>query len=160
MSNAITSPGIPANVRTLETPTTWTRTTVELVRGLTCTQKTVQQRWSSIAFDFFDLSSSNLLHESSVELWDNLSRAQNALSWPRSSKFEACPTMPYISLVLIFVCAAAWWKYKLERTETWLGRASSEPHSYVLTWLSVTVYIGIYISTGRPLSLIRRPASR
>ena len=24
-----------------------------------------------------------------------------------------------------------------------LGRASSEPHSYVLTWLSVTIYIGI-----------------
>ena len=65
-------------------------------------KKTVPQRWSSIAFDFFDLSSSNLdlLHESSVELWDNLSRAQNALSWPRSAKFEACPTMPCISLVI------------------------------------------------------------
>ena len=26
-----------------------------------------------------------------------------------------------------------------------LGRASSQPHSYVLTWLSVTIYIGTCI---------------
>ena len=32
-----------------------------------------------------------------------------------------------------------------------LGRASSEPHSYVLTWLSVTIYIYIYID--RPTSV-------
>ena len=37
-----------------------------LVRGLmdVHAKKTVPQRWSSIAFHFFDLSSSNLLHES------------------------------------------------------------------------------------------------
>ena len=49
---------MPTNVCTLQTPTTWTRTTVELVRGLMCTQKTVPQRCSSIAFDFPVLSSS------------------------------------------------------------------------------------------------------
>ena len=31
----------------------------------------------------------------------------------------------------------------LKRAPQLLGRASSEPHSYVLTWLSVTIYIGI-----------------
>ena len=32
-----------------------------------------------------------------------------------------------------------------------LGRASSEPHSYVLTWLSVTIYI--YIGIDRPAAV-------
>ena len=49
-SNTITSPGMPANVRTSQTPTTWTRTRVELVRGLMCLHKktrtnTVTRRW-------------------------------------------------------------------------------------------------------------------
>ena len=34
-------------------------------------------------------------------------------------------------------------KMKPFRISQLLGRASSEPHSYVLTWLSVTIYIGI-----------------
>ena len=81
---------MPANVRTSQTPTTWTRTTVELVRGLMYSRKkkkkTVPQRSSSIAFDFFDLSSSNLVQESSVDLWDNLNKVRglphNALHFP------------------------------------------------------------------------------
>ena len=69
---------MPANVRTSQTPTTWTSTTVELVRGLMYSRKkkTVPQRCSSIAFDFFDLSSSNLVQESSVDLWDNLNKVR------------------------------------------------------------------------------------
>ena len=39
-----------------------------------------------MAFDFFDLSSSNLAQESSVELWDNLNKVRglphNALHFP------------------------------------------------------------------------------
>ena len=78
---------MPANVRTSQTPTTWTRTTVEPVRGLMYPpKKTVPQRCSSIAFDFFDLSSSNLVQESSVDLWDNLNKVRglphNALHFP------------------------------------------------------------------------------
>ena len=100
VSNTITSPGMPANVRTSQTHTTWTLTTVELVRGLMCSPKEnpVKQRCSSIAFDFLDLSSSNLVHDSSVDLWDN--RSKNTLGWPPSLKSEACSTMPCISLVL------------------------------------------------------------
>ena len=45
-------------------------TTVELVRGLVCSRKikTVPQRSLSIAFDFLDLSSSNLVDKGSVDL--------------------------------------------------------------------------------------------
>ena len=81
---------MPANVCTSQTATTWTRTTVELVRGLMCsrTKKNVPQRCSSVAFDFFDLSSSNLVQESSVDLWDNLNKVRglphNALHFPSS----------------------------------------------------------------------------
>ena len=62
---------------------------------LTHTKRVPQRCWS-IAFDFPDLSSSNLLHESSIDLRDNVSK--NALSWPQSLKSEACPTLRCISL--------------------------------------------------------------
>ena len=39
LSNTITSPDTPANVRTTQTPTIWTCTTVELVGGLLCSRK-------------------------------------------------------------------------------------------------------------------------
>ena len=47
-------------------------------------KKTVPQRCSSIAFDFFDLSSSNLVQESSVDLQPQQSRGlpHNALHFP------------------------------------------------------------------------------
>ena len=87
---------MPANVRTSQTPTTWTRTTIELVRGLMYSRKkTVPQRCSSIAFDFFDLSSSNLVQESSVDLWDNLNKVRglphNALHFPSISDESRSP---------------------------------------------------------------------
>ena len=51
-----------------------------------CQKKNVPQCCSSIAFDFFDLSASNLVQESSVDLWDNLSKVRglphNALHFP------------------------------------------------------------------------------
>ena len=51
-------------------------------------KKTVPQRCSSIVFDFFDLSSSNLVQESSVDLWDKLNKVRglphNALHFPSS----------------------------------------------------------------------------
>ena len=54
-------------------------------------KKNVPQRCSSIAFDFFDLSSSNLVQESSVDLWDNLNKVRglphNALHFPSLNVF-------------------------------------------------------------------------
>ena len=39
MSNTITGPDMTATVRTAQTRTTWSRTTVEMVRGLVCSRK-------------------------------------------------------------------------------------------------------------------------
>ena len=50
----------------------------------------------SIAFDFFDLSSSNLVQESSVDLWDNLSKFRglphNALHFPSPYPYRRGPS--------------------------------------------------------------------
>ena len=64
-----------------------TRTTVEVVRGLMCScKKTYHNVARQSPFDFFDLSSSNPVQESSVDLWDNLHKVRglphNALHFP------------------------------------------------------------------------------
>ena len=88
-SNTITSPGIPANVRTSQTSITWTRTRLELVRGLMCSgkKKPVPQRCSSLIFSIF-------LHQISC-------RRVQSIFETIPTKSEACLTMPCISLVLI-----------------------------------------------------------
>ena len=57
-------------------------------------KKNVPQRCSSIAFDFFDLSSSH--HQISC-------RRVQSIFETTFIKSEACPTMPCISLVYIFL---------------------------------------------------------
>ena len=90
-----------------------TRTTVELVRqSNSCVgwcvhakKKNVPQRCSSIAFDFFDLSSSNLVQESSVDLWDNLHKVRglphNALHFPSYRE----PTLRRVCWAAVTNCA-------------------------------------------------------
>ena len=73
-------------VCTSQTPTTWNRTTVEIVRGLSHAKKPYHNVARQSPLIFFDLSFSNLVQESSVDLWDNLNKVRglphNALHFP------------------------------------------------------------------------------
>ena len=85
------SPGMPANARTSQTPTTWPRMTVELVRELLhmFTQKIPYRdvaRRSALIFSIFFIKSPA---KSSIDLWDKLS--QNALSWPPRLEVQGLP---------------------------------------------------------------------
>ena len=83
---------MPAKVRTSQTPTTWTRTTVELVRGLMCSRKKKPYhnvpRQSPLIFSIF-------LHQI-------LCRKVQSIFETTSTKSEAYPTMPCISLVIFY----------------------------------------------------------
>ena len=84
-------PGMPADVRTSQTPTTWTRTTVELVRGLMCCRKKtrtttllVNRLW--FIRSFFIKSRAGEFSRS----WDNLHKVRglphNALHFPSNQE--------------------------------------------------------------------------
>ena len=75
--------------------------------------------------NIFDLSPSNLVHESSVDLRDNLSK--NTLCWPPSLRPEACPTIPCISLVRTDARRSLPWHSQAHvhrsRAHIWMQRA-------------------------------------
>ena len=102
----ITSPGMPANVRTSQTPATstydsqtraWAYVFTNVLLVQATWNKTLPLRTSSIAFWF---SQSFFIQSTAQEFGRSLIQPPtNALSWPPSLKSKACPTMPCISLV-------------------------------------------------------------
>ena len=99
---------MPANVRTSQTPTTWTHTTVELVRGLMYSRK--KNRTTTLLVNRLWFFRSlfiwlNLVQESSVDLWDNLNKVRglphNALHFPSNYTL-------FVLSTFLFFCDFAW----------------------------------------------------